>query len=182
MEKQHKRYELRNVRSFTKRVSAQVVVDELTRIERAHGEITPELVVEAARSSDAPLHPVFEWNQAQAAKQYRIIQARNLIRAVHVVSEDGVDQGAIFVHVAVEEAYCSIARVVSNEALFASAMEELQVKLMGAAKAVRDLEAAAVARPSEVRRRLCRARKHAEAASQALAARTTKRRGPRRKS
>jgi len=48
------------------------------------GELTPETVVADARDPASPLHPLFEWNETEAAHQYRLSQARSIIRAVVV--------------------------------------------------------------------------------------------------
>jgi hypothetical protein len=37
-----------------------------------HGdELTEQIVVDAARSPDSPLHSLFEWDDAKAARKYR---------------------------------------------------------------------------------------------------------------
>ena len=69
--------------------------------------VTPESVLEAAKSEDSPIHSAFEWNDTRAAEQYRISQARHLIncltvtvvesekepiRAYFKVSDDGYEQ------------------------------------------------------------------------------------------
>lgn len=46
------------------------------------GRLTPFLVVTAASKKDHPLHPVFEWDDGKAAHQYRLDQARDIIRTV----------------------------------------------------------------------------------------------------
>lgn len=51
------------------------------------GEITPESVVEAARSRRSPLHQNFEWDDTVAAREHRLNQARYLIRSVVVETE-----------------------------------------------------------------------------------------------
>lgn len=50
-----------------------------------HGELTPNDVVADARNPNSPLHSFFEWDDGQAAEQYRLQQARGLIRAVVAV-------------------------------------------------------------------------------------------------
>ena len=50
------------------------------------GLLKPETVVERARNPRSALHDKFTWNNTEAAHQYRLIQARNLIR-VHVLHE-----------------------------------------------------------------------------------------------
>ena len=66
------------------KVSAQTAGEELARIEREKGALTPELVVDESREEKAPLHPAFEWNDRKAAERYRIVQAGSLIRNVTV--------------------------------------------------------------------------------------------------
>lgn len=59
--------------------------DTLERITQANsGRLTPEAVVQEAKSKDSPLHDCFEWDQRKAAHQYRIWQARELITSIKV--------------------------------------------------------------------------------------------------
>ena len=62
-------------------------VNVLQRIYEQHGELTAELVVDEARKPASPLHERFEWNDMRAAEQYRLEQARRLVRSVHIVIE-----------------------------------------------------------------------------------------------
>jgi hypothetical protein len=48
------------------------------------GRLTADDVVEVAAPPESPLHPHFEWNDGRAAHQFRLEQARALIRSVHV--------------------------------------------------------------------------------------------------
>lgn len=48
------------------------------------GRITPEIVLNAAKSKDSPLHDHFEWDDKKASHQWRIAQARSLIRRVKI--------------------------------------------------------------------------------------------------
>lgn len=54
---------------------------ELLR-QKFKGELTPEDVVADARNDNSPLHSFFEWSDTEAAHQYRLQQARGLIRSV----------------------------------------------------------------------------------------------------
>jgi hypothetical protein len=65
---------------------------ELERINQENGGLaTPEQVVEAARDEDNPLHSWFTWDDSEAAKKWRIHQARNLLRLqVEIVGETNV--------------------------------------------------------------------------------------------
>lgn len=69
--------------------STEVVQEVLEGLLEEHGEITPELVVDAARPADSPIHSQFEWDDSVAAEAHRRGQARKLIRKVRVVY--GVD-------------------------------------------------------------------------------------------
>lgn len=49
------------------------------------GELTPGDVVSDAKNHNSPLHSFFEWSDTEAAQQFRLQQARGLIRAVVAV-------------------------------------------------------------------------------------------------
>lgn len=67
-------------------VSAQVAGEVCEELEQK-GELTAKNLVEVSRPATAPLHKIFEWNDAEAAEKYRESQARNLIRHITVVVE-----------------------------------------------------------------------------------------------
>lgn len=48
------------------------------------GRLTPDAVLKDAKSASSPLHDQFEWNDSAAAVQWRLAQARELIRSVKV--------------------------------------------------------------------------------------------------
>lgn len=58
--------------------------EELTGLYQRHGELTPQIVVDEARSEDAPLHSRFEWDDTVAGEKYRLVQAARLIRVVRI--------------------------------------------------------------------------------------------------
>lgn len=62
---------------------------ELLR-QQAKGELTPQDVLADAKNHNSPLHSFFEWDDGEAAEQYRLQQARGLIRSVVAIytSED----------------------------------------------------------------------------------------------
>jgi len=57
---------------------------ELLR-KQCKGELTPEDVLADAKHDNSPLHDYFEWTDTDAAHQFRLQQARGLIRAVVAV-------------------------------------------------------------------------------------------------
>lgn len=52
------------------------------------GELTPGLVVDAARAEDHPLHNRFNWDDTTAAECWRRAQAGDLIRSVRIKYAD----------------------------------------------------------------------------------------------
>ena len=63
---------------------AEIVEAALADIADQRGFLTPRAVVEAARPQGSTLHPYFEWNDEAAAEEYRLAQARHLVRSVQV--------------------------------------------------------------------------------------------------
>lgn len=55
---------------------------------KAGGHLTPAAVVDAAKDRKSVLHRHFEWDDAVAANQFRLDQARSVIRAIHVENAD----------------------------------------------------------------------------------------------
>lgn len=80
------------------RVSAEVAGKELDRIRRQPGGLQARAVVDASASEEAPLHAIFEWENGKAADEYRLIQARNLIRSVQAIGDDEVAR-SVYIHV-----------------------------------------------------------------------------------
>jgi len=54
----------------------------LHQLEDAVGGASPEKIVEDARDPKSPLHAEFEWDDTLAAHEYRLEQARYVVRAV----------------------------------------------------------------------------------------------------
>ena len=52
--------------------------------DRNGGHISPQIVIDAARDPDSPLHPYFTWDDVEAAEKQRLHEARTLIRSVRV--------------------------------------------------------------------------------------------------
>ncbi|MEC7161962.1 MAG: hypothetical protein VXW57_09165, partial [Pseudomonadota bacterium] len=120
----------------TKRSAPSAVGAHLEMLRRRlKGEITPADVLADAKNPNSPLHPFFEWDEGAAAEQYRLQQARGLIRAVVAVyvSDDrpAVRQKA-YIHVREPgaEHYRDTAQALSQtrtrEMVLRRAWEELQ--------------------------------------------------------
>jgi hypothetical protein len=68
-------------------VSADIAAAELSRLERIHGYLSPEIVVDASRPENAPLHPCFDWDNDTAADKFRIVQAYYILRCLREIRE-----------------------------------------------------------------------------------------------
>lgn len=60
-------------------VPAEVAGREFERIEKEYGKVTSELLLQNSEAEDAPLHDLFEWDDAVAGHKYRLSQATNVI-------------------------------------------------------------------------------------------------------
>lgn len=112
----------------------QKIGEELSKLAGTEGELTPIMVVEAARNPRNLLHKHFEWNDEKAAAAYRLDQARNLIRSV-VVEDDDSAEGR-------SQAFISISDKGGTSYRTLSAVKnsaDLQAKVLAAAE--RDLAA-----------------------------------------
>ncbi len=117
--------------------NAAEVVDELRRLEEVNGgKLTPDVVVDAAAHPASPMHQYFEWDDSEAAREYRLSQARTLITSVRVRIESLPSRPMVraFVHVqgpaANKSHYASAAKAMSDpdtrDVILARALQELQ--------------------------------------------------------
>lgn len=82
-----------------KKKDAPLIDKHLRSLEKLHGQrVTPAIVVDDASDPDSPLHRYFQWDDTEAAKQWRLQQARLLINhilvSVRTPSGDTVDTKA----------------------------------------------------------------------------------------
>lgn len=96
---------------------------ELARLTR-RGVIQPVDVVNAAKNPKSPLHHLFTWDDDKAAHEYRLYQARQILRT-YVVIEDAAAQQTVRAFVSLRQdrkleggGYRHIADVLSDEQLY----------------------------------------------------------------
>lgn len=97
-----RKYSWRQGARAPKGLKAESAAAELRRIEEEAGTLTPDHVVEAARSKKNPLHKAFEWDNNKAAQEYRLTQARSLIASIEVVYEEAQAVGKVRAYVNVD--------------------------------------------------------------------------------
>lgn len=118
------------------KIPAQAAGERLDYLNKLHGKLTAEIIVKDATPKDSVLHPVFEWNNRVAAHQYRLEQARHLLRSIVVVNPESEKPKPIraFVVVAEEaekqEVYIPTMKALQDEnyrkQVLARALAELQ--------------------------------------------------------
>lgn len=82
---------------------AKIVGEHLELLrQQFKGELTPQDVLADARHDNSPLHSFFEWDDGEAAEQFRLQQARGLIRsvvAIYVSEDKPATRARMFVHI-----------------------------------------------------------------------------------
>jgi hypothetical protein len=126
------------------RLDPQAIGEELERLGKAHGDVRPHYVVDAAR--DNPSHPAysyFVWDDAVAGERYRIDQARALIRAVRVIDVDDEDRSLrayMSVHDRGGTSYRTLAQVLSSKSMRERLMEQAERDLQAWMRRYRELK------------------------------------------
>ena len=102
------------------KIDAQKAGAELSLIEKeTKSSLTPEAVLDRARTSNSTLHGHFEWDDGIAAEKHRLGQAGELIRSIVVdVSRSNLSVKNVRAFVSVEQegarSYISTARAMSD--------------------------------------------------------------------
>ncbi len=112
---------------------AQKVGEVCAKIEKK-GELTPKALVDASRRKNAPLHNLFEWNDAVAAEKYRENQAAYLIRSVEVVISGCTEPTRAFVSVSASDtetarSYINVEAALSSEPTRSEVLENALAEL-----------------------------------------------------
>jgi len=106
----------------------------LPGIRKKHGRLTAEIVLKEASAQTHPLHGYFEWDDTAAAHQYRLEQARLLLRSVLIV-DSTLARKPLRAYVAFDEPdhmadYVPMAEALSNSeyraGLVSEAIDELR--------------------------------------------------------
>lgn len=99
---------------------AQLLGAVIERLTEQKGSVTPEDIVTAARDEASPAHRYFEWNDQKAAQQYRLEQARYILRVIHVeIAPQETIRAFHSVHIdemsSTDRQYVSLKQVQSND-------------------------------------------------------------------
>jgi hypothetical protein len=114
-----------------KNVEAQLVGEELEKLEIA-GEITPQMIVDyAEKNPDSELHKCFEWDDTEASRKFRMHQAFLLLGSISVkITEKPVQKQRIYVNVRTSsdgtKKYKNIKEVVKNDEEYQQLIDKAQ--------------------------------------------------------
>jgi hypothetical protein len=138
------------------RQAREEVKAALLNLDKANGGLRPSEVVAAAKPKSSPLHNEFEWNDTKAGEEYRLYQARHLIRVCVITAkaEDGTIVRDPWVQIPATPEECEIKQsregvyqrisvIVQDVDKFARALSALMTKLNAAKAAAEELRAAA---------------------------------------
>lgn len=110
---------------------------------RSRGVLLPRAVVDHARDEASALHRYFEWDDTEAAEQWRLEQARCVIRAVVILLPQATTEVRCYVSLQQDRgdaSYRTTADVMSNDEWRARLLEEAHRDLEALERKYRTLE------------------------------------------
>ena len=122
------------------------IVAELQHISKSHGGmLKAEHVVNFAKKKTTHLHAQFEWDNGEAARQYRLFQARQVIRTSVIVMRETGKKIHAFVSLEDDRAqkgggYRPIVDVLSDQDLRDRLLRQAMVELKSLERKYKDLE------------------------------------------
>ena len=116
-----------------KQKDAQKVGEELEKI-KSKENLTPVSVVERAKNKKSILHKLFEWDDSEAAEQYRLQQARKIVShvvEVVVIRGNEVEEKAYFNVVAKDEGnvYVSLTEAIKVPSYKRQLLKEMETHM-----------------------------------------------------
>lgn len=119
---------------------AQAVGETLETLRLEHGRLTPIAVVEIASDERSPIHKYFTWDDSTAANEYRLWEARSLIRSVTVTVEEREPVSA-FVNVRADgQYYQSVEVLATNDTEYSAAVRDAGRRLASAKAGYEELQ------------------------------------------
>jgi hypothetical protein len=110
------------------------ILAELEALKRQDGLIVPADVVEYARDKTTALHGCFTWNNGKAAHEYRLLQARQLLRVYVRMEETKGDTVRAFVSLTTDRVqkdggYRTMVEVLDNKQMREQMLHDAFVQL-----------------------------------------------------
>ncbi len=121
-------YQFRPGRSL-KNVDPQTLGTWLEALRKEHDELTPEIVLTAAKDPASPGHHAFEWDDSAAANAHRLNQARRLVVSIRVMNSTAGKPTVAYVSVRTPEkgrSYVPTTEALDDEQLRARVLDEIR--------------------------------------------------------
>lgn len=126
---------------------ADLLGREMEVMEREGVPVTPANILARFEAEDHPLHGLFEWDDAKAAIQWRLDQARRAIASVIVINVSTGDAGRAAYSVVINDdesprkhrEYVRREKVESEQALRAQVSIDLYTRILAALREARSL-------------------------------------------
>ncbi len=119
---------------------AQEIGERVEELRVRHvGKVTAAIVVKDAASKKSPLYPCFEWEDAKAANQYRLVQARRVLGSLVIVTQAATESSderivRAFVHVRhegdAESVYTSVSVALQDPLLREQVLEQARREIV----------------------------------------------------
>lgn len=138
-----KEYSYKNGARIAIAVDAQVFGETLDKLQARDGKVTPEALLKEAMPKRSPIHNVFNWDDTEAARQWRLWQARASIREVCVKVLEVPEHPPIRAYVHTEHSYQPIEVVAEHIDLYAEAVGEMKGKIKMLGRSISELEVVA---------------------------------------
>lgn len=85
--------ELRWKPGYHAKVDVVAAHEAIETIRNKNGGVAePEHIVKAAKAKSSPLHAAFDWDDSVAANEWRLNQARSMLRSIQIVSDKPAEQ------------------------------------------------------------------------------------------
>jgi len=116
----------------------------LKQVYQQNNNLTPHLAVEVAKDPNSPIHNDFEWDDTKAGYEYRLYQARTLIRKVSFVFETSQEPERFIniVNNEGEHSYHPETVVIKNPSWFESALSNFSQKIKALGESIEHLHRA----------------------------------------
>ena len=72
-------------RGYRAKIKPEVAHTALEKIREKNGNLTAGMVLLEAKKARNPLHKAFEWDDSTAAEEFRLEQARRMLRSIEIV-------------------------------------------------------------------------------------------------
>lgn len=124
------------------KVDADTVGQELERLYNKHDLVTAEILLDAARDEDSPLHNLYEWDDSIAAEKWRKHQSRTILYSLRVTEVDGDKPRIMNVAIRLEDGrrgYQKTSIAVQDKTLWEQVMDDTRKDLMGVQERLENL-------------------------------------------